>query len=76
MAQLDSMIPTAFIALRTQADIDNYSALCYLMPIQQWPFSAIPVSDSDFNPQNTQCISPVKIFVVPDVAKTVSFLDG
>ena len=31
-------------------------------PLQNAPFCQIPASDSNFNPQNTQCIPVVKIF--------------
>ncbi|MEA1949261.1 MAG: hypothetical protein U9N83_18420 [Thermodesulfobacteriota bacterium] len=31
-------------------------------PLQNAPFCPIPASVSNFNPQNTQCIPPVKIF--------------
>jgi hypothetical protein len=33
-------------------------------------------SDPGFNPQNTQSIPAVKIFVFLDLAKNISFLDG
>jgi len=31
--------------------------------LQNAPFCPISVSDSNFNPQNTQCIPVVKIFI-------------
>jgi hypothetical protein len=34
-----------------------------LRPLKNVPFCPIYVSDSNFNPQNTQCIPPVKNFV-------------
>jgi len=34
-----------------------------LKPLQNPPFYPISVSDSNLNPQNTQCIPVVKIFV-------------
>jgi hypothetical protein len=34
-----------------------------LRPLQNVPFCPISASDSNFNPQNTQCIPAVKIFV-------------
>ncbi len=34
-----------------------------MRPLQNAPFCPISVSDSNFNPQNTQCIPVVKIFV-------------
>jgi hypothetical protein len=34
-----------------------------LKPLQNTPFYPISVSDSNLNPQNTQCIPAVKIFV-------------
>ena len=48
----------------------------YLVPVHKWLFSAISALDSDFNPQNTQCIPAVKIFVFIDLAENISFLDG
>jgi len=33
-----------------------------MRPLQNAPFCPIPASDSNFNPQNTQCIPAVKIF--------------
>jgi len=33
-----------------------------LRPLENAPFCPISVSDSNFNPQNTQCIPVVKIF--------------
>jgi len=32
-----------------------------MRPLQNAPFCPIPASDSNFNPQNTQCIPAVKI---------------
>jgi hypothetical protein len=48
----------------------------WLVSIQKWLFSAISVSDSDFNPRNTECIPVVKILIFLDLAKTISFQDG
>ena len=47
-----------------------------LVSIHKWLFSAISVSDSDFNPRNIQYIPVVKILIFLDLAKTISFLDG
>jgi|GEM_PF-3172954 len=44
--------------------------------VREWLFFAISASDSDFNPQNTQCIPAVKIFAFLDLAKNFSFSDS
>jgi len=44
--------------------------------VREWLFLAISASGSDFNPQNTQCIPAVKIFVFLDLAKNLSFSDS
>ena len=45
-------------------------------PLQNAPFCPISVSDSNFNPQNTQCIPPVIIFVFLEREQNWTFFKG
>jgi len=45
-----------------QADTDQVQDNDDTRPLKNIPFCPIPVSGSNFNPQNTQCIPVVKIF--------------
>jgi hypothetical protein len=47
--------------------VNRYSKSLYLVPERKLSFSPISASDSNFNPQNTQCIPVVKIFVFLDL---------
>jgi len=42
-----------------------------LVSERKLPFFPISASDSDFNPQNTQCIPAVKIFAFLELGKTI-----
>jgi hypothetical protein len=45
-------------------------------PLKSAPFCTNSVSDSNFNPRNTQCIHVVKIFVFLDLAQNGAFFKG
>jgi len=45
-------------------------------PLQNGTFCPISVSGSNFNPQNTQCIPVVKIFVGPELEQKRAFFKG
>jgi|LGVE01.1.fsa_nt_gb hypothetical protein len=56
--------------------VHDFFCCAYLVSVRKWLFSTISASDEDFNPRNTQCIPPVKIFVFLDLAKNILFSDG
>jgi hypothetical protein len=45
-------------------------------PLQNAPFCTIPVSGSNFNPRNTQCIPVVKIFAFLELEQNLTFFKG
>jgi len=45
-------------------------------PLQNAPFCPIPASDSNFNPQNTQCIPVVKIIAFLGFEQNWTFFKG
>ena len=45
-------------------------------PLKNAPFCQIPASDSNFNPQNTQCIPSVKIFAFLELEQKLTFFKG
>jgi len=47
-----------------------------LRPLQKALFCPISLSFSNFNPQNTQCIPAVKIFVFLDLEQKLTFFKG
>jgi hypothetical protein len=47
-----------------------------MRPLKNAPFCPIPASGSNFNPQNTQCISAVKIFAFLGLEQNGTFFKG
>jgi hypothetical protein len=47
-----------------------------MRPLQKVPFCPIPVSGSNFNPQNTACIPAVKIFAFLELEQKLTFSKG
>ena len=45
-------------------------------PLKRTPFCPIPVSDSNFNPRNTKCMSVVKIFAFLGLEQNWAFFKG
>jgi hypothetical protein len=45
-------------------------------PLQNAPFCPISASDSNFNPQNTQCIPVVKIIAFLELEQKYAFCKG
>jgi hypothetical protein len=47
-----------------------------MRPLKNIPFCPIPVSDSNFYPQNTQCIPAVKIFAFLGLEPRLNIKNG
>jgi len=47
-----------------------------MIPLQNVTFCPISASDSKFNPQNTQCIPAVEVFVFLELEQKSTFFKG
>jgi len=52
------------------------SSAFFMRPLKNSPFCPISVSGSNFNPQNTQCMSVVKIFAFLELEQKFIFFKG
>ena len=56
-------------------DTEELSEVKETRPLQNAPFCPISASDSNFNPQNTQCIPVVKIFAFLGLEQSWTFYE-
>ena len=54
-------------------ETEELSVVKETRPLQNAPFCPIQASDSNFNPQNTQCIPVVKIFAFLELEQKYAF---